>query len=73
MSENDAKAFDDNDGPLTGDALLHAVRQDLRELFGALDQKVVGLDAGVRASIKRLKVSMQGLTPDCAILPRCGK
>jgi chromosome segregation ATPase len=47
MSDNDTKKSDENNGPLAGDALLQAVRQDLRELFGALDQKVSGLDARV--------------------------
>lgn len=55
MSENDSKTFDENDGPLAGDALLQAVRQDLRELFGVaqrLDQKVQALDAKVDGRLR---------------------
>jgi|GEM_PF-1068680 len=44
MSENDTKTFDDNDGPLAGDALLQAVRQ--------LDAKVQALDEKVDARLR---------------------
>jgi len=55
MSENDTKTFDENEGPLAGDALLQAAHQDLRKLFGVvqrLDQKVEGLDAKVDARLR---------------------
>jgi len=55
MSENDTKKFDENDVPLAGDALLQAVRQDLRELFGALDQKVESFDAKVQGLDQRVE------------------
>ena len=66
MSESDTKTFDENDGPLAGDALLQAVRQDLRELFGVvqhLDPKVQGLDAKVQALDAKVDARLRDTTP----------
>ncbi len=53
--ENDTKRLTEDDGSLVGDALLHAVRRDMRGLFGlvkALDQKIEALDAKVEARLR---------------------
>jgi hypothetical protein len=66
MSENDTKTFDENDGPLAGDALLQAVRQDLRELFGVvqrLDQKVAALDHKVEGLDAKVDARLRDTTP----------
>jgi chromosome segregation ATPase len=66
MSENDPKTFDENDAPLAGDALLQAMRQDLRELFGVvqrLDRKVQGLDAKVQALDAKVDARLRDTTP----------
>jgi chromosome segregation ATPase len=50
--ENDTDRLTEDDGSLAGDTLLHAVRRDMRGLFGlvkGLDQKVEALDAKVEA------------------------
>src|SRR6185503_15976724 len=56
---NETNTLNEEDGSLTGDALVHAVRKDLLQLFGlvkgldhkveALDQKVETLDHKVEA------------------------
>ena len=53
--DQDTKRFGKDDESLAGDALLHAVRQDLRELFGALDQKVESFDAKVQGLDQRVE------------------
>jgi len=66
MSENDTKRFDENDAPLAGDALLQAMRQDLRELFGVvqrLDRRVQGLDAKVQALDAKVDARLRDTTP----------
>ena len=66
MSENDTKTFDEKDAPLAGDALLQAMRQDLRELFGVvqrLDRKVQGLDAKVQALDAKVDARLRDTTP----------
>ena len=55
MSDDDTRRFGKDDESLAGDALLHAVRQDLRELFGALDQKVESFDAKVQGLDQRVE------------------
>jgi len=53
--EKDTQRFGEHDESLAGDALLHAMRQDLQGLFGivkALDQKVEALDAKVEARLR---------------------
>ncbi|MFY9572840.1 MAG: hypothetical protein WAV20_15675 [Blastocatellia bacterium] len=56
MSGNDdTRQVADDDGSLAGDALLLAVRRDMRGLFGlvsAVDQKMVALDAKVEARLR---------------------
>ena len=47
--ENDTTRLTEDDGSLSGDALLHAVRRDMLGLFKALDHKVETLDAKVEA------------------------
>jgi chromosome segregation ATPase len=49
---NETNTLNEEDGSLTGDALVHAVRKDLLQLFGlvrGLDQKVEALDRRVEA------------------------
>jgi len=53
--DQDTKRFGKDDESLAGDALLHAVRQDLRELFGALDQKVESFDAKIQGLDQRVE------------------
>jgi hypothetical protein len=56
--ENDTDRLTEDDGSLVGDALLHAVRRDMRGLFGlvkGLDQKVEALDAKVEALDQRVE------------------
>ena len=56
--ENDTDRLTEDDGSLAGDALLHAVRRDMRGLFGlvkGLDQKVEALDAKIEALDQRVE------------------
>ena len=71
MSENDTKTFDENDGPLAGVALIQAVRQDLRELFGVaqhLDQRVQELDAKVQALDEKVDARLRDAAPMWEVL-----
>ena len=55
MSENDTKRLTEDDGSLAGDALIHALRQDLQGLFRvvkALAEKVEALDQKVEARLR---------------------
>jgi chromosome segregation ATPase len=53
MSDSDdTMRLGEADGSLAGDALLHAMRQDMQGLFGLLNEKVEALDAKVEARLR---------------------
>ncbi|PYT10316.1 MAG: hypothetical protein DMF60_00470, partial [Acidobacteria bacterium] len=64
--DNDTLRLSGDDGSLAGDALLHAVRQDMQGLFGlvkGLDQKVEAVDAKVEALDAKVEARLRDTTP----------
>ena len=61
--ETDTRKLTEDEGSLTGDALLHAVRRDMLGLFKALDQKVEALDGRVEALDAKVEARLRDTTP----------
>jgi chromosome segregation ATPase len=53
--ENTTNRLSEDDGSLTGDALVHALRRDMLSLFKALRQKVEALDRKVEALDRKVE------------------
>ncbi len=63
MSENDTKRLTEDDGSLTGEALIHAFRRDMLGRFKALNQRVEALDAKVEALDAKVEARLRDTTP----------
>ena len=61
--DNITNRLTEDDGSLTGDALLHAVRRDMLDLFKALNHKVEALDTRVEALDAKVEARLRDTTP----------
>lgn len=62
-NENTTNRLNEDDGSLTGDALVHALRRDVLGLFKVLDQKIEALDTKVEALDTKVEARLRDTTP----------